>query len=153
MAQFDPSDASVDEVQAKLEKAKPEERDRILAAERSGKARKTILEPYGIDPNERVDDTGRVLYPWEVTGDQMADADQHPEETDEQRKAREAQAEQDAKAAAAHGSTGDQGGVTPAGSGTATGGAGAAATTGGTATGTTGTTTGATAGSAAPPAV
>lgn len=114
MAQFDPNDATVEEVQAKLAKANDSERDRILAAERNGKARKTILEEYGIDPDERVDATGRVLYPWEVTGDQLADADRHPEETEEQRKAREAQVEQDAKVAAAS-SAGS--GVTPAGSG------------------------------------
>lgn len=119
MAQFDPNDATVEEVQAKLAKATDAERDRILAAERGGKSRKTILEEYGIDPDERTDATGRVLYPWEVTGDDMADADRHPDETDEQRKAREAQAEQDRRVSAAAGSGGgvEQGGATPAGSG------------------------------------
>jgi len=95
MAKFDPSENSVEEVLEKLERVGGSERDRILAEERAGKNRKTILEPYGIDPAERVDPTGRTLYPWEVTGDDMADANRVLTESDEARAAREAQLEQD----------------------------------------------------------
>jgi hypothetical protein len=115
MAQFDPSEKTVDEVLAKLEKADSEERQRILNEERQGKARKTILEEYGVDPDERVDAAGRVMYPWEATGEQRADFDRQPEETAEERKAREEQAAADARVAAAS----PQAGVTPAGTGTA----------------------------------
>lgn len=129
MAQeFDPSEKGVDDVLKHLGKADREERDRVLAAEKSGKKRKTILEKYGIDADARYDATGRQLYPWEVTGDDMADAGQHPVETDEQRKAREAQAEFDTTVAAT-----PQGGTSPAGSGVAP----AAGTTGSTGTTTT----------------
>ena len=100
MAEFDPSTASVEAVQKKLEKADEAERQRILNAERGGKNRKTILEPYGIDPDARVDATGRVLYPWEVAPeDEVRPVE--VEETEEERKAREAQAEWDAKVEAA----------------------------------------------------
>ena len=40
---FDPSNATVDEVLAHLDKSDDDERDRVLAAERAGKARKGIL--------------------------------------------------------------------------------------------------------------
>ena len=141
MAQFDPNEKTVDEVLKQLEKADSEERQRILNEERQGKARKTILEEYGVDPNERVDATGRVMYPWEAAGEQRADHDQQPEETPEQRKAREEQAATDARVAAAT----PQGATDPAGTGTApaapTGGTTAAAPAPGgtTATGATGT--------------
>jgi len=134
MAQFDPSEKGVDEVLKRLDRADREERDRILAAEagEGGKRRKTILEKYGIDPDARFDATGRQLYPWEVTGADMADADRHPTETDAQRKAREAQAEQDATVAST-----PQLGSSPAGSGVAPAAdAGTAGTTGGTTTAT-----------------
>ena len=130
MAQFDPSSAGVDAVLEKLEKADAEERQRILAAEVSGKKRKTVLEAYGIDPDARYDESGRQLYPWEVTGKDMADADRHPQETEEQRQAREDQLAYDQKVAT------EQLGSSPAGTGTAP----AAGTTGG-AGGTGGTTT------------
>lgn len=152
MAEFNPSDAGVEDVLKKLDKADEEERQRILTAERNGKKRKTILEAYGVDPDERVDSTGRTLYPWEVAPEEQTFAVE-VEEDDEARKAREAQAEQDQKVAAAT----DQGGSNPAGTGVApAGGTTAAGTTGGatgattTAAGapTTGGTTGGTAGTA-----
>lgn len=118
MAEFDPSTANVDEVLKKLDKADDDERQRILDAERKGKARVSILEEYGIDPNERTDASGRVLYPWEVSPEDQV----HPvevDETDEQRKAREAQAEFDAKAEAAAPRADEQQGGTAAGVGAA----------------------------------
>ena len=100
MAEFDPSTANVDEVLKKLEKASDLERQRILTAERGGKARRSILEEYGIDPDQRADGAGRVLYPWEVAPEDHVVPVQ-VDETDEARAAREAQAEFDAKVAAA----------------------------------------------------
>lgn len=41
---FDPSEHNADDVAAYLASAGPEERERVLAAERSGKARKSLLE-------------------------------------------------------------------------------------------------------------
>jgi hypothetical protein len=100
MAEFDPSTATVDEVLKKLEKANDQERQRILNAERGGKARVTILEEYGIDPDQRADAAGRALYPWEVApADHVVPV--QVDETAEMRKAREAQAEFDAKVAKA----------------------------------------------------
>lgn len=113
MAQFDPTHADVDTVLKKLDKADADERSRILAAEAGGKKRKTILEKYGIDSDARFDPSGRQLYPWEVTGDQLADAGREPTETDEQRAAREAQAAYDEKV------TTEQLGSSPAGDGVA----------------------------------
>jgi len=132
MAEFDPSTATVDEVLKKLEKADAEERDRILNAERAGKARVTILEPHGIDPDARVDVSGRVLYPWEVAPEEQTFAVQ-VDETPEARKAREAQIEFDEKTASATQSNapgGDeqQGGTAP---GVGTAGAPAAGTVAG----------------------
>lgn len=40
---FDPADHNVEDVLAHLEKADDDERDRVLAAERAGKARKGVL--------------------------------------------------------------------------------------------------------------
>jgi hypothetical protein len=140
MAEYDPSNDDVDTVLKKLGKAKAQEQKQILAAERAGKARKGILEPYGIDPDERVDATGRVLYPWEANPvDQQVEVEESPEA----RKAREAQAEVDQQvAAAAAANAGDeQGGVTAAGVGTAAAGVATAPATGST-TGTTGGTVG-----------
>ena len=114
MAQFDPTHSDVDTVLKKLDKADADERSRILAAEVNGKKRKTVLEKYGIDADARYDASGRKLYPWEVTGRDMADAERHPVETDEQREAREAQAKLDESVAAT-----DQLGGDPAGTGTA----------------------------------
>lgn len=96
MAEFDPSAANVDEVLKKLEKADEQERTRILNAERKGKARTTILDAYNVDPDERTDASGRVLYPWEM---EPANHVHHVqvEETEEQRKEREARAEFDAR--------------------------------------------------------
>lgn len=47
------------------------------------------------EKNERHDKDGRQLYPWEVTGKDMADHDRQPEESDEARRIREAQAAAD----------------------------------------------------------
>jgi hypothetical protein len=100
MSQYDPSTKSVDEVLKKLEGADPVEQQAILNAERAGKARKTVLEPYGIDPDARVDSTGRELYPWEVNpSDHVYQVE--VEETDEQREYREAKAKEDEAIAAA----------------------------------------------------
>lgn len=130
MAEFDPSNAGVDDVLKKLERADETERQRILNAERAGKSRKTVLEAYGIDPDSRVDATGRVLYPWEVSPEDVV-VMVEPDESDEAREAREAQAEFDAKVAAAGGD--EQGGVTAAGTGVASAGvADTAATVGST---------------------
>ena len=41
--EFDPADHSVEEVKAYIEDANDEERQRVLEAEKSGKARKTLL--------------------------------------------------------------------------------------------------------------
>jgi hypothetical protein len=100
MSQFDPSTKSVDEVLKKLEGADPVEQQAILNAERGGKKRVTILEPYGIDPDARVDSAGRELYPWEVDpADHVFQVE--AEETDEQREYREAKAAEDEAIAAA----------------------------------------------------
>ena len=127
--EFDPTEAKADEVKAKLEKADADERARIVAAERQGKARKSVLEAAGVDPSVRTDASGRELYPWEVSPEnQVRVVD--PEESADEQAAREAQAEADARVAAAS----PQGGTTPADSGTTAGGtAGATAGAGGTA--------------------
>lgn len=152
MAKYDPNDHKAQDVLKQLEKSSPEEQQQILAAERGGQARVTILEAYGIDPDERVDASGRVLYPWEVKGDDQVVAVKVDEDA-EARKAREAQAEFDEKVAAAA-PTGfdEQQGGTAAGVGVAAGGVATApaTTTGGTTTGTTGGTTGVAGGTATP---
>lgn len=112
---FDPNENTVDEVVKHLEKADEDERARVVAAERKGKNRKGVLEAAGVDANQRTDATGRVLYPWEVDPEDQVRPVQ-VEETDEARQAREAQLEVDQQVA------GSQGGVTPAGSGSAAGG-------------------------------
>lgn len=116
---YDPNNYSVDEVNAKLEKASASERDAILKAEQGGKKRKGILEPAGLDPEARVDASGRSLYPWETSPDEHVYAvvvDDDPEVE----AARKAQQEQDELIAAAQGGQGgDQGGVTGPGVGTA----------------------------------
>lgn len=142
MAEYDPNDGTVDEVLKKLEKASPDEQKRILAAERTGKARTTILEAYGVDPNERVDATGRVLYPWEVASEEQV-TPVKVEESKEAAKARQAQAEFDdqaAAAAAANAGGSEQGAVTAPGTGVAAAGVATAPSATTTATGTTGTT-------------
>jgi len=48
--EFDPSKATVDEVLDYLENADDEEVERVLAAERSGKKRKGILDEFTTDP-------------------------------------------------------------------------------------------------------
>src|SRR5690606_37477901 len=138
MAEFDPSAANVDEVLKKLEKADDKERERILAAERGGKARKSVLEEYGIDPDARTDAAGRVLYPWEVSPD-AAVKRVEVEESDEERKARERQAELDRKVAAARPAVDEQGGGAPLGVDAPTG-AAAPGTAGGSAVPTSGNT-------------
>lgn len=117
MAEFDPSQKSVDEVLKYLSTATKTERNRVLAAETAGKKRKTVLEEYGIDPDARFDASGRQLYPWEVAPDEAIAVE--VEETDEARKAREAQAELDATVAAT-----PQGGGAAGGGGTITVGGG-----------------------------
>lgn len=139
MAEFDPNTASVEDVLKKLDKADEAERQRILRAEQGGKSRKTILEPYGIDPDARVDAAGRVLYPWEVDPEDAV-VMVEPEEDDEARAAREAQAKFDEQVAAAAPGVDEQGGGTAAGVGVAA--TGVAGATGPTGTGTGGTTTG-----------
>lgn len=52
-AAFDPSSATVDQVNAYLADANGEERDRVLAAERAGKARVGVL---GTDSNDNNDE-------------------------------------------------------------------------------------------------
>lgn len=91
---YDPTHSNVDDVLKKLDKADDEERERILNIERNGKARVGILSAYGIDPAERVDPTGRVLYPWEVSPENQV-VMVVVEETPEQQEAREQQAELD----------------------------------------------------------
>lgn len=123
---FDPNTASVDEVKAKLEKANDTERQRILTAEQTGKRRKTILEPFGIDADARVDGAGRALYPWEVAPGEHVVAvpiDDSPEVME----ARKKQAEYDEMIAAAQ--AGDQGGSTAPGVGTPAAGGGDTGTT------------------------
>lgn len=100
MAQFDPSDESVATVLEELESVDRTERNRILTAEKTGKKRKTVLEPYGIDADANYDPSGRTLYPWEVSGNLKADAGLEPVETDEQRRLREAEQEAQLKAEA-----------------------------------------------------
>lgn len=136
---YDPSNYSVDEVNTKLEKASDTERQAILKAEQGGKARKTILEPNGIDADARVDAAGRSLYPWEVNPEDHTyhvTVDDDPEVE----KARKLQQERDELIAAAQASQGgDQGGTTAPGSGTPAASAttaGAAGTGGPTGTGT-----------------
>lgn len=115
---YDPSEHDVAEVNAKLEKASDSERQAILRAEQGGKKRKTILEPNGLDADARVDDSGRTLYPWEVSPEDHVYAvtvDEDPEAL----KARKLLAERDELIAAAQGGQGgDQGGTTAPGSGT-----------------------------------
>lgn len=43
VGQFDPSDFSVEEVLAYLDSAEPDEFNRVIAAEKAGKQRKTII--------------------------------------------------------------------------------------------------------------
>ena len=91
---FNPEEKSAGEVRAHLEEADAEERARIAASERKGRKRKTVLEAAGVDPDARVDATGRTLYPWEVAPEKQAfhvRVDEEPEA----RKQREAQAELD----------------------------------------------------------
>lgn len=75
MTEYDPSTGTVDEVLKKLDKASGTERQRILAAEQSGKRRSTILDAHGVDPEQRTDASGRVLYPWEVSPEDAATPD------------------------------------------------------------------------------
>lgn len=63
---FDPSEHNADEVKEALAEAGAAERDRIATQELAGKARKSVLEAAGVDPNERRDASGRVLHPWET---------------------------------------------------------------------------------------
>lgn len=135
MAEFDPSTANVDDVLKKLDKADEQERQRILKAERSGKNRKSVLEPYGVDPDQRADAEGRALYPWEVSPDEAVQR-VVVEETEEERKAREAQAAYDEKVAAARPQVDEQGGGSPLGAAdTGTAGAAAVPTSGNTSMG------------------
>ena len=126
MAEFDPSNENVDAVLKKLEKADEQERTRILNAERSGKARKSVLEEYGVDPDARADADGRVLYPWEVKPEEAVQR-VVVEETDEDRKMRETQAEYDRQVAGDRPAIDEQGGGSPLGAADTTGSAGVGA--------------------------
>ena len=64
--EFDPTEHTATEVKAELEEASEEDKAKIVAAERQGKARKSVLEAAGADPDERTDASGRVLNPWET---------------------------------------------------------------------------------------
>lgn len=63
--EFDPTEHTAAEVKAELEEATEEVKNQIVAAEKKGKGRKTVLEAAGVDPDQRTDATGRVLSPWE----------------------------------------------------------------------------------------
>lgn len=65
--EFNPEEHKVDEVKEYLESADEDERRRVAAAEQSGKGRKSVLEAAGVDPAVRMDASGRILNPWEVT--------------------------------------------------------------------------------------
>lgn len=65
--EFDPNEHTADEVKAELEEATEEEKDVIVASERKGKARKSVLKAAGADPDARTDASGRVLHPWETS--------------------------------------------------------------------------------------
>lgn len=120
MAEFNPTEQSAAEVQKHLEKSDADEVQRVLAAELAGKKRKTVLEAWGVDPNERRDATGRVLNPWEVSpADQIVQV--VIDESDEDRRLREAQNEADAATATAQGGT-TPGAVTTGGGDAALGG-------------------------------
>jgi len=63
---FNPEEHTAPEVVEHLEDASDEEKKAVGAAELQGKGRKTVLEAAGVDPNARMDASGRVLNPWEV---------------------------------------------------------------------------------------
>lgn len=64
---FDPNEHSAKEVVEQLDEVAPEEREQIVAAELSGRKRKSVLEAAGVDPSERRDASGRVLNEWETS--------------------------------------------------------------------------------------
>lgn len=143
MAEYDPSDHSVDEVLKKLEKASDSERSAILKAEQTGKKRVTVLEAYGINPDANIDASGRTLYPWEVTPEDHTYHVTVDEDPDAEKYRKQLQERDELIAAATASAGGDQGGSTPAGSGTpaasgtvAGGDAGAGVAAGAAATGT-----------------
>lgn len=63
---FDPSQHTADEVVAEMQTADPDEKNRIAGAEAAGKARKSVLAEADVKEGERLDASGRRLFPWEV---------------------------------------------------------------------------------------
>lgn len=63
---FDPSEHTAAEVKAELAEATEEEKLAIAGAEAAGKARKSVLAEAGVKEGERLDSSGRRLFPWEV---------------------------------------------------------------------------------------
>lgn len=63
---FDPNEHTAEEVKAELADATDEVKTQIAAAEKQGKARKSVLEAAGVDPSVRTDASGRVLNGWET---------------------------------------------------------------------------------------
>lgn len=65
--EFDPAEHKAAEVVAELEDASEGEKQQIVAAEVAGKKRKSVLAAAGVDPDVRMDASGRVLSAWEVS--------------------------------------------------------------------------------------
>lgn len=63
---FNPTEHSADEVKAVLAEADEAEKARIAGAESAGKARKSVLAEADVKEGERLDSSGRRLFPWEV---------------------------------------------------------------------------------------
>lgn len=63
---FDPADHTAAEVKAELAEATEEEKAAIAGAEAAGKNRKSVLAEAGVKEGERLDSSGRRLFPWEV---------------------------------------------------------------------------------------
>lgn len=64
---FDPSAHKAPEVVAELEGASEDEARRIAAAELADKGRKSVLAAAGLDEHTRLDASGRILLPHEVS--------------------------------------------------------------------------------------
>lgn len=82
---FDPSDATVEEINTYLEDADPAERERVLEVESSASTpRKGVVEgPYASDNSgeERTDQSGRVLHDWEVSPEDQVGPANAPDES------------------------------------------------------------------------
>lgn len=63
---FNPDEHTAAEVKAELAEASEDEKARIAAAEVAGKGRKSVLAEAGVKEGERLDSSGRRLFPWEV---------------------------------------------------------------------------------------